>query len=97
MSRIETVSDNLERTTGGAAVLAFDMSPELIAESARVFIDIYGPDDTARFVKELQALVAPVCACRAAGSVFPIVIEGSETPVATAPGLRFGRHPPRGA
>ena len=62
VSRIETVSDNLERTTGGASVLAFDMSPELIAESARVFIDVYGPDDTARFVKELQALLEPSAA-----------------------------------
>ena len=58
-ARIETVSDNLERTQGGASVLAFDMTPELIAESARVFIDVYGPADTARFVTELQALLAP--------------------------------------
>jgi hypothetical protein len=37
-------------------VLAFDMSSELIRESAR---DVYGPADTRRFVIELQALLAP--------------------------------------
>ena len=35
------------------------MSPELITESARNFVDIYGAEDTARFARELLAIVLP--------------------------------------
>jgi hypothetical protein len=37
---------------------AHHLEPLTIAESARIF-DIYGPEDTARFAKELLAIVAP--------------------------------------
>jgi hypothetical protein len=55
--RIESVSDHIEKQVGGAEM--FDLSPELIAESARNFVDIYGPESVKRFITELQAIIAP--------------------------------------
>jgi hypothetical protein len=57
--RIQNVADQIERTTGGAVMLIFDMAPELIGESARNFVDIYGEEDTQRFIVELTAIVKP--------------------------------------
>jgi hypothetical protein len=40
----------------------FDMSPELIGESAKNFVEVYGAGDTRRFSTALRALVAPPAA-----------------------------------
>ena len=35
------------------------MSPELIAESAKNFVDVYGAEDARRFIEALQMILAP--------------------------------------
>ena len=55
--RLDAVTDRIESKIGGAEL--FDMSPELIGESANNFIEVFGAEDTRRFIAELQALLAP--------------------------------------
>jgi hypothetical protein len=52
------VVDDIQHITGGTAASSFfDLSPQLITESARNFIDIYGRNDTRRFVDALMAVL----------------------------------------
>lgn len=59
VDRISDAADAVERTYGGANQLGFDMAPEHIAESARNFVDIYGAEDTKRFIDQLLTLIRP--------------------------------------
>jgi hypothetical protein len=57
VDRLSDTVDLIESKTAGAEM--FDMSPELIGESAKNFIEIFGADDTKRFVAALQTILAP--------------------------------------
>jgi hypothetical protein len=56
---LRNIVDDVVAATGGARALVFDMSAELISESAQNFVEIYGAEDTARFARELLALIEP--------------------------------------
>ena len=57
VDRVNDVADKIEHKTGGAEL--FDMSPELIGESAKNFVEIFGVEETRRFIAALQAVVTP--------------------------------------
>jgi hypothetical protein len=55
--RLNDATDRIESKVSGVDL--FDMSPELIGESARNFIEIFGAADTRRFIAELQTILEP--------------------------------------
>jgi hypothetical protein len=55
--RLVDATDRIESKVGGAEL--FDMSPAMIAESARNFIEVFGREDVQRFIAALQAVLAP--------------------------------------
>jgi hypothetical protein len=55
--RLNDATDRIESKVSGVEL--FDMSPALIGSSARNFVEIFGADDTRRFIAELQAILEP--------------------------------------
>jgi hypothetical protein len=53
IERIENVSDNIERTSGGAAALVLDLTPEGMPHSVETFVDVYGREPVFAFVEAL--------------------------------------------
>jgi hypothetical protein len=59
VTRIENAADTVERVSGGTVALTYDMTPELIKESAQNFVEVYGREDALSFARILIELLSP--------------------------------------